>query len=126
MNVFDLEVNSDSSLFLFTGKTDKHPVLVASSLDGYFDCASAITFETEIYGLRKIHSSDYFMVGGKNCVYIVQLSAKGSLAEITAVKDLQIGLVQRIEIDGQNAYLLEKDGGKVCTVAFSKPLEKLL
>lgn len=59
-------------------------------------------------------------------IYIVQLTPKNVLVEITTIKDLQIGLVQRIEIDGQTLYLLEKDGSKVCTVNFSKSLEKLL
>lgn len=121
----DLEVNSDSSLIIFSGKTDKQNVVVASSFDGYFDCVSALNFDCEVFGLRRIHSSDYFIVGGKNSVFIIQLTTKGSLIEISTIKDLQIGLIQRIEVDSQAAYLLEKDGAKMCTLNFSKPLEKL-
>lgn len=65
------------------------------------------------------------MVGGKNSVFIIQLTSKGTLIEITSIKDLQIGLIQRIEIDSQTAYLLEKEGAKMCTITFSKSLEKL-
>lgn len=100
--------------------------MLASSFDGYFDCVSSLTFSSEIFGIRRIHKSDYFAVGGQGVVHIVQLTPKNQLVEITTLKDLQIGLVQRIEVDSQALYLLEKDGAKVCTVNFSKTLEKLL
>lgn len=124
VNSFD--VNSDSSVVLLTGKTDKQNLLIATSFDSYFDCVSVLEFDCEVFAIRKIHSSDYFMVGGKNIIFIVQLTSKGSLVEVTSVKDLQIGLIQQIEVDSQAAYLLEKDGGKMCTITFSKYLEKLL
>lgn len=123
--IYELEVNSDSSIFLATGKAENKWVLVASSFDGYFDCVSALTFDSEIYGLRRINKTDYYVVGGKDKIHILQLTAKNVLVEITVIKDLQVGVVQRIEIEGQNMYLLDKDGDNMCALYFAKSLDKL-
>ncbi len=123
--VFAIESTADSSIFLLTGKADKDNVAVAVSFDGYFDYINSLTFDAEIQAIRRIHKTDFFLVGSVGKLYVIQLINKSVLVEVTAIKDLQIGLIAKIELDSSTAYLLDKDGSSIVTIAFSKSIEKL-
>lgn len=50
---------------------------------------------------------------------------KSGLCEIVCLRDLDIGIIGRIEIDENIAYLLEREGNRMATLMFRKSLERI-
>jgi hypothetical protein len=129
-----LDCTSDASLFLLTGRLSATPpltptnpssVLLSVSFDGYFDLVSTMTFTEEVHAVKRIYNSDFFMIGGIGKVWIVQMIMKSGLCEIVCLRDLDIGIIGRIEIDENIAYLLEREGNRMATLMFRKSLERI-
>jgi len=105
--------------------TNPSSVLLSVSFDGYFDLVSTMTFTEEVHAVKRIYNSDFFMIGGIGKVWIVQMIMKSGLCEIVCLRDLDIGIIGRIEIDENIAYLLEREGNRMATLMFRKSLERI-
>jgi hypothetical protein len=127
--VLAVESNSDSSVFLMVVKLkDKGYALIAGSFDGYFDSITSLEkFDsTEIYGIKRVLKSDFFLVGGTGKIHVVLFHSRSVFVEIATIKELKIGVLLSLEMVNSNTLcLLEKQGGKIAIVSFTKSLQNL-
>ena len=127
VDVFGVDASVNGSAIVVTGKTVDKWVLVAGSLDGYFDCISWRVYDCEVRAIRRLPKSDIFMVGCKGAISVVHFSPqKSSLSEMSSIKDLQVGIIDNIQMYYNTVYFTDRDHLKLGHLTMKQALENII
>lgn len=97
--------------------------LLVFSFDGHFDRISLLPIEQGICRVRRLASSDIFLLGGQGTLLLAEWKVK----KMSVIWSLQvsIGRISWIENVGREVYTLDRDGQTLRRIVFSVNLEEL-